>query len=131
MLIEQNLPKVVKEIREKVRQFFFDFEDAELQITAKQITEHMVGWRYDSYYILRECKTHFNVDFLRDEKGNRKLKRCVYKWKIYSDMDAMEDNFTVRTEKQVGQPLVFKRKDFLTDYEIQALCHEKQEKTPF
>jgi hypothetical protein len=28
-LIEQNLPKVIKEIREKVGQFFFDFRDAE------------------------------------------------------------------------------------------------------
>jgi len=127
-LIEQNLPKVIKEIREKVRQFFFDFEEAELHITSKQIAEHMVNGRYDSYYIIRECKTHFGVDFLRNEQGQRKIKRCAYKSKIYINTEGSPDDFTVRTEKQVGQPLVFKREDFLTDYEIQALCPAKQEK---
>jgi len=129
-LIEQNLPKVIKEIREKVRQFFFDFEDTELQITAKQIAEHMVSNRYDSYYILRECKTHFGVDFLRNEQGDRKIKRCAYKTKIYINTEGMGDDFTVRTEKQVGQPLVFKREDFLTEYEIEALTEPKPEAQP-
>jgi len=129
-LIEQNLPKVVKEIREKVRQFFFDFEEAELQVTAKQIAEHMVNGRYDSYYIIRECKTHFDVDFLRNEKGERKIKRCTYKSKIYINTEGMADDFTVKIEKQVGQPLVFKREDFLTEYEIQALTQPKPEVQP-
>jgi hypothetical protein len=126
-LIEQNLPKVVKEIREKVRQFFFDFEEIELQITAKQIAEYMVNGRYDSYYIIRECKTHFDVENIKNEEGKRVIKTCAYRWKIYSDTGGMADGFTVRTEKQVGQPLVFKREDFLTEYEIQALRPAKQE----
>jgi hypothetical protein len=127
LLIEQNLPKVVKEIREKVRQFFFDFEEAELQITAKQIAEHMVGGRYDSYYIIRECKTHLDVENLKDDEGRRVIKTCAYKWKIFSDTGDMDDNFTVRTEKQVGQPLVFKREDFLTGYEMKALYPKKSD----
>ena len=130
LLIEQNLPKVVKEIREKVRQFFFDFEEAELQITAKQIAEHMVNNRYDSYYIIRECKNHFGVDFLRNEQGDRKIKRCVYKWKIYVNTEGMADDFTERTEKQVGQPLVFKRDEFLTPYEISALTPPQPQPEP-
>jgi len=83
---------------------------------------------YDSYYIIRECKTHFGVDFLRNEQGQRKIKRCAYKSKIYINTEGLPDDFTVRTEKQVGQPLVFKREDFLTDYEIHALCPTTQEK---
>ena len=132
-LIEQNLPKVVKEIREKVRQFFFDFEEAELQITAKQIAEYMVNGRYDSYYIIRECKTHFDVENLKDSEAKRIIKTCTYKSKIYTDTSGITDDFIVKTEKQVGQPLVFKREDFLTPYEIKALNTkpEKQEKTPF
>ena len=46
-LIEHSLPTVVKEIREKVRQFFFDFEDAELHITPKQVAAHMLGGRLE------------------------------------------------------------------------------------
>ena len=138
-LIEQNLPKVIKEIREKVRQYFFDFQEAELQITAKQIAEHMLSNRYDSYYIIRECKTHLDIDFLRDEKGNRKIKRCTYKWKTYITTNEITaaDNFTIHTEKQIGQPLVFQRQDFLTPHEIQTLTpptpepHPLQEETPF
>ena len=85
---------------------------------------------YDSYYIIRECKTHFGVDFLRNEQGHRKIKRCIYPSKIYINTEGSPDDFTVRTEKQVGQPLVFKREDFLTDYEIQALCPAKPEIIP-
>jgi hypothetical protein len=85
----------------------------------------MLNGRYDSYYIIRECKTHLNVDLLRDDKVFKKIKRCTYKWKIYADTGGMADDFTVRTEKQVGQPLVFKREDFLTNYEISDLYPSK------
>jgi hypothetical protein len=124
-LVEHNLPTVVKEIRERVRQFFFDFDEKELQIPAKMVQQHMLNGRYDSYYIIRECKTHLNVDLLRDDMGNKKIKRCAYKWKIYGDTGGMTDDFSVRTEKQVGQPLVFKRENFLTDDEINDLYPTK------
>jgi hypothetical protein len=129
-LIEQNLPKVVKEIREKVRQFFYDFVDEELHITAKQIAEHIFSGRYDSYYIIRECKTHLNVENLKDADGKRVIKTCTYKWKIFTDTDGLADCFTVRTEKQVGQPLVFRREEFLTPYEIEVLHPTKPEIVP-
>ncbi|MDR2906996.1 MAG: DUF5906 domain-containing protein, partial [Bacteroidales bacterium] len=129
-LVEYNLPTVVKEIRERVRQYFFDFDEPELQITAKMIQQHMLGGRYDSYYIIRECKAHFGVDLLKDERGNQKIKRCAYKWKTYSDTGGIADDFTIRTEKQAGQPLVFKREDFLTEYEITSLYPSKPDMPP-
>jgi len=63
------------------------------------------------------------VDIMKDTEGKRTLKTCVYKWKIYSDGF---DKFDVRTEKQIGQPLVFHRDDFLTRYEVEALYPEPQ-----
>ena len=120
-LIEQNLPKVVKEIREKVRQYFFDFDDNELHVTAKQIAEYMVNSRYDSYYIIRECKTFLDVENLKDDDGKRVIKTCAYKWKVYADTGGLADDFIVKTEKQIGQPLVFRRAEFLTAYEMKAL----------
>jgi hypothetical protein len=129
-LVEHNLPTVVKEIREKVRQYFFDFEEEELQITAKMIQQHMLGGRYDSYYIIRECKSHFGIDFLRDELGNQKIKRCAYKWKIYVDTGRLADDFTVRSERDNGQNLVFKREDFLSDYELDSLYSPKTDAHP-
>lgn len=125
-LIEQNLPKIIKEIREKVRQFFIDFPDEELHITPKMINSGMLGGRYDTYYILKECRTHFSIDILRDESGNRKLKTCLYKWKVYNDFT---DTWDIRSEKQIGQPLVFKRKEFLTDYETQTVLKQTENKT--
>ena len=122
MLVEHSLPTVVKEIREKVRQFFFDFEEDELHITPKQIATHMLGGRYGSYYIIRECKTFLNVDNLIDDAGQKTIKTCTYKWKDYSEG---VDNFDVRTNKHIGQPLVFKRNEFLTDYEIKSLYPAK------
>ncbi len=122
-LIEQNLPKVVKEVREKVRQYFIDFPEPELHITPKLIAGNMLANKYDSYYILKECRTYLNIDHLRDDKGQRVIKTCVYEWKIY--MDGL-DKFEVRREKQVGQPLVFRREDFLTPYEIKYLYPEPE-----
>ena len=118
ILIEHSLPTVVKEIREKVRQFFIDFEDAELHITPKQIATHMLGGRYGSYYIIRECKTHLNASNLIDHAGEKTIKTCAYKWKDYSEG---VDSFEVRINKHIGQPLVFKREDFLTNYETETL----------
>ena len=109
---------MVKEIREKVRQFFFDFEDAELHITPKQVATNMLGGRYGSYYIIRECKTHLNVSNLIDHDGEKIIKTCTYKWKDYAEG---ADNFEVRTNKHIGQPLVFKRNEFLSDYETETL----------
>jgi hypothetical protein len=118
MLVEHSLPTVIKEIRDKVRQFFFDFDDAELHITPKQIATHMLSGRYGSYYIIRECKTYLNVNNLFDNAGEKSIKTCTYKWKDYAEG---VDNFDIRTNKHIGQPLVFKRDDFLSDYETQSL----------
>jgi hypothetical protein len=126
-LIEHSLPTVVKEIWEKVRQFFFDFEDDELHITPKQIASHMLGGRYGSYYIIRECKAHLNVDNLIDHAGEKTIKTCIYKWKDYTEGN---DTFEMRTNKHVGQPLVFKRADFLTDYETNTLFPPTPEPPP-
>ena len=78
----------------------------------------MLGGRYGSYYIIRECKTYLNVDNLIDTAGEKMIKTCTYKWKEYTEG---MDTFDVRTNKHIGQPLVFKRKDFLSDYEINIL----------
>jgi hypothetical protein len=126
-LIEHSLPTVVKEIREKVRQFFYDFEDTELHITPKQIATHMLGGRYGSYYIIRECKTHLNVDNLIGQQGEKTIKTCIYKWIDYAEG---MDKFEIRTNKHVGQPLVFKRQDFVKEYETKALFPPKPEPTP-
>jgi hypothetical protein len=117
-LVEHSLPTVVKEIREKVQQYFFDFEDTELHITPKQIATHMLGGRYGSYYIIRECKTQLNVDNLIDHAGEKTIKTCTYKWKDYTEGN---DAFEIRNNKHIGQPLVFKREEFLTDYETKTL----------
>jgi hypothetical protein len=117
-LVENSLPTVVKEIRDRVRQFFFDFDDTELHITPKQIATQMLGGRYGSYYIIRECKTYMNVDNLIDGEGEKTIKTCTYKWKDYAEG---ADNFEVRTNKHIGQPLVFRREEFLTDYETKTL----------
>ena len=92
------VPKVVKEIQEKVRLFFIDFDEPELHITAKQIAVHMLNNQYSSHYILRECKTYLNVNI------ERTLKTCTYKYLVKT---------AVETEKQIGRPLIFKREDFL------------------
>jgi hypothetical protein len=42
----------------------------------------------------------------------------------------MTDDFTVRTEKQVGQPLVFKREEFLNGYEMKTLIPPKTDIVP-
>ena len=126
VLVEYNLPKVIREIREKVREFFIDFEDAELHITTKQM-ENMLDRRYESSYIYRECKKHFGIDFLK-ENGERILEWCTYKWKFYSEGGF--DDFTVRKDKRRGQVLVFKREDFLSDYEIKSLNPSKFETNP-
>jgi len=110
-LVEYSLPTVVKEIREKVRQFFYDFNDDELYITPKQMATHMLGGRYGSYYIIRECKTYLNVDNLIDHAGEKTIKTCTDKWKDYAEGN---DTFEMRNNKHIGQPLVFKREDFLT-----------------
>ena len=62
--------------------------------------------------------THLDVDILKDTDGKRALKTCVYKWKIYSEGF---DKFDVRTEKQFGQPIVFRRDYFLTSHEVESL----------
>ena len=123
-LVEYNLPKVVKEIREKVRQFFIDFENVELRITAKQIEVQMLDRRWDKNYIVTECNTHFGIDFLKNETGERVLEYCTYQWKIYQEGT---DDFDIRKDKHRGQVLVFRREDFLTEYEIKSLYPPRSE----
>ena len=67
---------------------------------------------------IRECKTHLNVNNLIDHAGEKTIKTCTYTWKDYSEG---MDNFEVRTNKHIGQPLVFKRVDFLTNHETETL----------
>ena len=74
----------------------------------------MLGGRYGSYYIIRECKTYLNVGNLIDHAGEKSIKTCTYKWKDYAEG---ADTFEMRTNKHIGQPLVFKREEFLTDHE--------------
>jgi hypothetical protein len=120
-LIEQNLPTVVKEIKEKVWQYFIDFPETELYVDPQLIFKHMLNGRYGSSYILRECRTHLGVDVLKNEHGESLLKRCVYRWKVYNSFD---DTWAVHTEKHVGRPLVFKREDFLTKGDANNLLAE-------
>jgi len=82
----------------------------------------MVGGRYGSYYILRECRAFLNVDNLFDDAGEKPIKTCTYRWKDYTEG---MDSFDVRTNKHIGQPLVFKREEFLTDHEIKTLYPPK------
>jgi len=58
------------------------------------------------------------VNNLIDQAGEKTIKTCTYKWKDYSEG---ADNFEVRTNKHIGQPLVFKREDFLTHHESETL----------
>ena len=87
----------------------------------------MLAGRYGSYYIIRECKAHLNVDNLFDPTGEKSIKTCIYKWKDYAEG---VDTFEIRTNKHIGQPLVFKREDFLTDYETKTLFPPPPEPIP-
>jgi hypothetical protein len=58
------------------------------------------------------------VDNLIDHIGEKTIKTCTYKWKDYAEG---MDTFEMRTNKHIGQPLVFKREEFLTDNEIKLL----------
>ncbi len=122
-LIEQNLPAVVKEIREKVWQYFIDFPETELYAPPQLISKCMLSGRYDACYILRECRTHLGADVLKNDKGESVSKRCTYKWKAYN---SVTDDWTTFTEKYNGRPLVFKRENFLTKSEIESLYPENE-----
>ena len=125
-LVEYNLPYEIKEIRDKVRQYFTDFEDDELYITATQIRTFMLNNNaiYNSTRITRNCETYLGVFNFKDETGEKKNKTCVYKWKIYVDTEGSDGKFIVKTDKQVGQPLVFKRENFVTVQQEQPKQHE-------
>ena len=117
-LVEYNLPRVVKEIREKVREFFINFDDAELRVTSKQL-EMALDKRWDSTYIHKSCEEHFGIDFLRNLDGDGVLEWCTYKWKYYPEGSG--DDGIEKKDKRRGQVLVFKREDFMTDFEIKEL----------
>jgi hypothetical protein len=87
----------------------------------------MLSGRYGSYYINRECKTYLNVGNLIDHEGEKSIKTCTYMWKDYAEG---LDKFEVRTNKHIGQPLVFKRVDFLTDHETKTLFPPEPEPIP-
>jgi hypothetical protein len=53
-----------------------------------------------------------------NHEGEKMIKTCTYKIKEYAEG---MDTFEVRTNKHIGQPLVFKRENFLTNYEINTL----------
>ena len=59
-----------------------------------------------------------NVDNLINHEGEKIIKTCTYKWKDYAEG---ADTFEVRTNKHIGQPLVFKREDLVSDYETKTL----------
>jgi len=61
------------------------------------------------------------VENLKDAEEKRVIKTYTYKWEIFIDTDGLTDCFTVCPEKQVRQPLVFKRVVFLNDFEIKFL----------
>ncbi len=133
-LVEQNLPGVIKELKEKVRQFFFDFpQEHELLVTPTLIAEQMLGNRCRPHYIIQSCKTYLDVDVWRDKDGRAIVKRSYYKWNVYFEGS---DEFQTKTIKENGRPLVFHRENFLDEHEIESLCREEpkqqeQKDTPF
>ena len=75
---------------------------------------------------IRDCETYLNVDNLLNHEREKVIKTCTYKWKDYAEG---VDSFEVRTNKHIGQPLVFRRNDFLSCYEIKTLYPAQQEET--
>jgi hypothetical protein len=63
-----------------------------------------------------------NIDNLIGHQGEKTIKTCIYKWIDYAEG---MDKFEIRTNKHVGQPLVFKRQDFVKEYETKALFPPK------
>jgi len=124
-LAEHNLREAAKEIRDKVRQFFFDFNEDVLHITTKQIKENMLNNRYSLGYIKTECKNSFGVDFLKDESGEPVITWFTYKWKEYIDTEN-SGYFIDKKSKWNGQALVFNREKFLSNYEINSLRQTNQ-----
>ena len=86
-LVEYNLPYEIKEIRDKVRQYFIDFEDDELHVTATQIRSFMLNNSvvYNSTRITKNCEIYLGVHNFKDKAGEKKNKTCVYKWMVYVD----------------------------------------------
>jgi hypothetical protein len=123
-LAEYNIPKVAKLIKEKISQYFIDFEEQELRVTAALIRDIMLNSKDTAQYITKVCEDYLKAVHLTDKHGNILVRRCVYRTKIWDG----EHSDTNKYERQ-GQILLFKRENFLSDAEFKQIHNITEEMT--
>jgi hypothetical protein len=130
-VIQFSRPTVEKEIRQRLRDMFFDFGITEVMMTRHALHKEFFNNKYEANYIEKVLKEDMRIDqyhdldpVQKDVFGNPvkeyKTKRHSYpKWEeVFKD--GMKRTERVEVEGN-GRPYVFRREMFMTPEEIEKI----------
>ncbi|MCO6499104.1 MAG: hypothetical protein J5I47_01860 [Vicingus serpentipes] len=125
-VIEYSRPTIEKEIRAKIKEMFLDFDLEEIQMTTKDLkAEFFKNSRYEDNYIAKVLSENLNLERYKNEEGKEVTKRHSYPKfeKNYEEGRQVTKQVEVQTN---GRPWVFKREDFVTQEELEAVAYEPE-----
>lgn len=146
-VIAFSKPTIEKELREKIRNMFYDHGGDEILMTMEAIHEHFFKGRHEVNYIRRLLQDNLKLQQYHEfqyngqehyptaekareavgEAYNPDLLKPVFKtkrhswpkWEVVRDQNGQGMSRTRVYVKDNGRPYVFKAKDFLTELELQ------------
>lgn len=103
---KHSVPAVEKEIREQIKEMFYEFNKDIIELSIKDIQELFSLKRFEKSYIKLVLVNHLKVELIKNSLGVSLVKRYeIPRWSL--------DSESIEYDKKVGRPYVFYREDFI------------------
>jgi len=112
--VKINEPAQARQLRERIKQDFLDFGEAEIMMPLKDINRTYFANKVDISWLKEILKDYLEVDVMKTEDGKSKQVRgYFYRWEDYVDSDG---NYEQRKYKSIfnGRPYKFCRSEFIS-----------------
>lgn len=122
-VIAYSRPTIEKEIREHIRDMFFEFQVTEITMSGKNVRQELFKNKYELNYVRKVLSEDLRVPKFKDETGAEIVTRYTYpRWEEdKSDRDAQERSMRRVDVQDHGRPYVFSASQFLTTEELAQL----------
>lgn len=112
---------VEKELREHIREMFFDFQETEIMMSLKNVRHEFFKGRYEMNYLNKVITQEMGIIRYKNEEGNEVACRYYYpRWEEDRDTDTEKKMKRVDVN-DIGRPYVFKAKDILSATDLTTL----------
>lgn len=109
--VRLNEPKDARELRERLKEMFLDFDQDEILMTIQDIDKVFFKDKLGRTFLQKILKEYLNVSVKLGEDGKSKSMRYYYY--THGGLPDSTNNVPKIKEESVGRPYLFKRADFV------------------